>query len=64
MLVVLISGTTSVCRYSFVICPVIPDPSTIFKEMMMSGNKELKVCFRNRKKPHSKRHLCSAHKYP
>nr|XP_040035833.1 uncharacterized protein LOC120821408 isoform X1 [Gasterosteus aculeatus aculeatus] len=30
-------------RYSFVICPVIPDPSAIFKEMMMSGNKELKT---------------------
>ncbi|KAM8897394.1 interleukin-13 receptor subunit alpha-1-like isoform 2-T2 [Spinachia spinachia] len=30
-------------RYSSIICPVIPDPSAIFKEMMMNGNKELKT---------------------
>ncbi|KAM3590551.1 uncharacterized protein V6R79_011750 [Siganus canaliculatus] len=30
-------------RYSAVICPSIPDPSAIFKEMMMNGNKEDKT---------------------
>ncbi|XP_070849533.1 interleukin-13 receptor subunit alpha-1-like [Chaetodon trifascialis] len=30
-------------RHSSIICPIIPDPSTIFKEMMMNGNKELKT---------------------
>ncbi|XP_031707277.1 interleukin-13 receptor subunit alpha-1-like [Anarrhichthys ocellatus] len=30
-------------RHSSIICPVIPDPSAIFKEMMMNGNKELKT---------------------
>ncbi|KAK9524511.1 hypothetical protein VZT92_016901 [Zoarces viviparus] len=30
-------------RHSAIICPVIPDPSAIFKEMMMNGNKELKT---------------------
>ncbi|XP_042368009.1 interleukin-13 receptor subunit alpha-1 [Plectropomus leopardus] len=29
-------------RYSSILCPIIPDPSAIFKEMMMNGNKELK----------------------
>ncbi|XP_054457471.1 uncharacterized protein LOC129093469 [Anoplopoma fimbria] len=28
-------------RHSAIICPVIPDPSAIFKEMMMNGNKEI-----------------------
>lgn len=41
----------SVCRHSAIICPVIPDPSAIFKEMMMNGNKELKVYFRGEKCP-------------
>ncbi|XP_037614575.1 uncharacterized protein LOC119481557 [Sebastes umbrosus] len=30
-------------RHSSIICPIIPDPSAIFKEMMMNGNKELKT---------------------
>ncbi|XP_068569689.1 interleukin-13 receptor subunit alpha-1-like [Cebidichthys violaceus] len=30
-------------RHRSIICPVIPDPSAIFKEMMMNGNKELKT---------------------
>uniref|UniRef100_UPI0037E86034 interleukin-13 receptor subunit alpha-1-like n=1 Tax=Semicossyphus pulcher TaxID=241346 RepID=UPI0037E86034 len=30
-------------RHSAIICPNIPDPSAIFKEMMMNGNKELKT---------------------
>lgn len=30
-------------RHSAIICPIIPDPSAIFKEMMMNGNKELKT---------------------
>lgn len=34
-----------VCRHRAIICPVIPDPSAIFKEMIMNGNKELKVYF-------------------
>ncbi|XP_030578571.1 interleukin-13 receptor subunit alpha-1 isoform X1 [Archocentrus centrarchus] len=29
-------------RHREIICPTMPDPSTIFKEMMMSGNKESK----------------------
>ncbi|XP_034413128.1 interleukin-13 receptor subunit alpha-1-like isoform X2 [Cyclopterus lumpus] len=29
-------------RHSSILCPVIPDPSAIFKEMMMDGNKDLK----------------------
>lgn len=29
-------------RHSAIICPIVPDPSAIFKEMMMNGNKELK----------------------
>ncbi|XP_018529759.1 interleukin-13 receptor subunit alpha-1 [Lates calcarifer] len=29
-------------KHSDIICPIIPDPSAIFKEMMMNGNKELK----------------------
>lgn len=30
-------------RHRAIICPIIPDPSAIFKEMMMNGNKELKT---------------------
>ncbi|XP_041821334.1 interleukin-13 receptor subunit alpha-1-like [Chelmon rostratus] len=30
-------------RHVSIICPIIPDPSAIFKEMMMNGNKELKT---------------------
>ncbi|XP_049424165.1 interleukin-13 receptor subunit alpha-1-like isoform X1 [Epinephelus fuscoguttatus] len=30
-------------RHSSIICPIIPDPSAIFKEMMMNGNKEVKT---------------------
>ncbi|XP_029310837.1 interleukin-13 receptor subunit alpha-1-like [Cottoperca gobio] len=30
-------------RHSAIICPIIPDPSAIFKEMMMNGNKEVKM---------------------
>ncbi|XP_051284482.1 interleukin-13 receptor subunit alpha-1 [Dicentrarchus labrax] len=30
-------------RHREIICPNIPDPSAIFKEMMMNGNKELKT---------------------
>ncbi|XP_068444027.1 interleukin-13 receptor subunit alpha-1-like [Clinocottus analis] len=30
-------------RHSSILCPVIPDPSVIFKEMMINGNKELKT---------------------
>ncbi|XP_053199903.1 interleukin-13 receptor subunit alpha-1-like [Scomber japonicus] len=30
-------------RHRAIICPVIPDPSAIFKEMIMNGNKELKA---------------------
>ncbi|XP_039996313.1 interleukin-13 receptor subunit alpha-1-like isoform X2 [Xiphias gladius] len=30
-------------KHSDIICPIIPDPSAIFKEMMMNGNKELKT---------------------
>uniref|UniRef100_A0A3Q3KXI9 Interleukin-13 receptor subunit alpha-1-like n=1 Tax=Labrus bergylta TaxID=56723 RepID=A0A3Q3KXI9_9LABR len=30
-------------RHSAIICPTIPDPSAIFKEMMMNGNKDLKT---------------------
>ncbi|XP_070786346.1 interleukin-13 receptor subunit alpha-1-like [Enoplosus armatus] len=29
-------------RHSAIICPIIPDPSAIFKEMIMNGNKEHK----------------------
>ncbi|XP_059210298.1 uncharacterized protein LOC131989127 [Centropristis striata] len=29
-------------KHSSILCPIIPDPSAIFKEMMMNGNKELK----------------------
>lgn len=29
-------------RHSAILCPTIPDPSVIFKEMMMNGNKDLK----------------------
>ncbi|KAM7366037.1 hypothetical protein PAMP_015507 [Pampus punctatissimus] len=30
-------------RHRAIICPIIPDPSAIFKEMIMNGNKELKT---------------------
>ncbi|TNN46333.1 hypothetical protein EYF80_043482 [Liparis tanakae] len=30
-------------RHSSILCPVIPDPSVIFKEMVMNGNKDLKT---------------------
>lgn len=30
-------------RHSSILCPVIPDPSVIFKEMMMNGNKDLET---------------------
>ncbi|XP_026149390.1 interleukin-13 receptor subunit alpha-1-like [Mastacembelus armatus] len=30
-------------RHSAIFCPIIPDPSAIFKEMMMNGNKDLKT---------------------
>lgn len=40
----------SVCRYRAIICPVIPDPSAIFKEMIMNGNSDHKVYFRGEKK--------------
>lgn len=38
----------SVFRHSDIICPAIPDPSALFKDMMMSGNKELKVYLRKK----------------
>lgn len=31
------------CRNREIFCPRIPDPSTIFKEMMMTGNRDSKV---------------------
>lgn len=36
----------SACRHSAIFCPIIPDPSAIFKEMIMNGNKDLKVYFK------------------
>lgn len=30
-------------RHSAILCPIIPDPSAIFKDLMMNGNKELKA---------------------
>ncbi|TDG99898.1 hypothetical protein EPR50_G00199170 [Perca flavescens] len=30
-------------RHRSIICPTIPDPSAIFKEMMLNGNKEFKT---------------------
>lgn len=30
-------------RHSAIICPVIPDPSAVFKEMIMNGNSDLKA---------------------
>nr|XP_046237264.1 uncharacterized protein LOC124054873 isoform X2 [Scatophagus argus] len=30
-------------RHSAIFCPIIPDPSAIFKDIMMNGNKELKI---------------------
>lgn len=38
----------SACRHSAIFCPVIPDPSVMFKEII-NGNKELKVYFRVKK---------------
>lgn len=39
----------SACRHRHIICPVIPDPSVIFKEMLHKGNKvffeeKMKTC--------------------
>ena len=28
------------CRHINILCPIIPDPSAIFKEMMMNGNRD------------------------
>lgn len=38
-------------RHSAIICPTIPDPSAIFKEMMMNGNKDPKTTAGNLYKP-------------
>lgn len=39
------TGFILFCRHSDIICPNTPDPSAIFKEMVMNGNKEHKVRF-------------------
>lgn len=38
-------------RHSAIICPTVPDPSAIFKEMMMNGNKDGKTTAGNLYKP-------------
>lgn len=38
------------CRNREIFCPRIPDPSTIFKEMMMTGNRDSKVYTWKKKK--------------
>lgn len=34
-------------RYKLIFCPILPDPSAIFKDLMMNGNKELETTTRN-----------------
>lgn len=34
-------------RYKVIFCPILPDPSAIFKDLMLNGNKELETTTRN-----------------